>query len=371
MPSNDKLLRWFDLLAALLRRHYPVSFHDLAREVPAYAHTGEPSEALMRMFERDKDELRRLGIAIDTVSTGDDEGVQYRLKPTSFYLPYLVLAGVGDPTPTPTARIVPRGAIGLHSLPMLSLLPEEAVMLRRAATRVGDLEEPQLQRDAAQALRKVRHDLPDVVPAPEIPRPERTPFSVLADAIERRKQVTFTYHSIGRDETRERRVHPYGMVYLNGQWYLVGADAESGERRQFRTSRMTSAKVNGSRPQTPDFIVPADFDLRAHAKSRQAWELGTADAEDIEVRFVDRGGDVTAARRHAARILTEAAPAQEGEAPHSVLQYRVRRRDTFLRWLLSFAGDAEPVAPAEVVADWRRLLAETLAAHRRGAEVTA
>lgn len=377
MASNDKLIRWFDVLAALLRRRYPATFEELARDVPAYLHTGAPSETLLRMFERDKDELRRAGVRIETNKGDESEPPSYRLRAEHFYLPYLVLAGAensAEPaTGTPPAT---RRGSGAGQLPTLSVLPEEAVMLRRAAERVRALGEPQLVQDATQALRKLRYDLPDSLPAPPVPAPDtaRSAFALIADAIQRRKQILFVYHSMGRGETDTRRVDPYGLVYLTGNWYVVAHDPTAGGLRHFRTSRMAQVTVNSAKSNSADFEVPKDFSLRAHARSRQSWELGTGDAEDIDVRFVAESGDVTAARRHAAMVLQDAAtPSSDGagEARSSdgtALRFRVRRRDSFLRWLLSFAGHAEPVAPAAVVDDWRALLDATRAAHAQAPE---
>lgn len=353
MPANDKLLRWIDLIAALLRRRFPVSFDELARDVPAYAHEGTPSETLQRMFERDKDELRRAGIAIETVHGADSEPSQYRLKPESFYLPYLVLAGADGPPRSPSA-----GA-GYRTLRTLALPPEEAAMLRRAAERVVALGAPPLTADATRALRKLRYDLPEELPVPAggDAATDGVQFASLMDAIERAKHVTFTYHSIGRDATESRTVEPYGLVFLTGHWYLVAREPRVDGIRLFRTTRMRDVRVNTRAPGTPDFTVPAAFDLKAHARSRQAWELGTGDVEAIDVHFSGRGGDVSAALR-----LGDPLPASDDTG--TPLRFQVRRRDTFLRWLLTFAGDARPIAPAAVVQDWRTLVTNTRAAHR-------
>ena len=84
MPTQPKLQRWTDLLAALLRRHGAVDFEALRGEVGAYAaHTGQRS-ALLRMFERDKDELRALGVPIETVAGEDNNSNLYRLASRHF-----------------------------------------------------------------------------------------------------------------------------------------------------------------------------------------------------------------------------------------------------------------------------------------------
>lgn len=360
MPANDKLLRWIDLIAALLRRRFPVGFDELARDVPAYAHEGAPSETLQRMFERDKDELRSAGIAIETVNGADGEPSQYRLKPEAFYLPYLVLSGADGPALAPSA------GPGYRALRTLALPPEEAAMLRRAAERVVALGAPPLTADATRALRKLRYDLPDELPVPANGDTDTngTHFSTLMGAIERAKLVTCTYHSIGRDATESRVVEPYGLVYLTGHWYLVAREPRVDGIRLFRTTRMRDVRVNGKAPATPDFIVPATFDLKAHARSRQAWELGTGDMEAIDVHFSGRGGDVTTA-------LRLGQPLDAGPDTGTVRRFQVRRRDTFLRWLLTFAGDARPVAPAAVLDAWRTLVTDTLAAHRASTPETA
>jgi proteasome accessory factor B len=94
MPREPKLQRWTDLIAALLRRRFPATFEDIARDVPAYADEKKKKDAIMRMFERDKDELRSFGISIDTVEFEDDNGDAsgYLLDRKWFYLPYLSLA---------------------------------------------------------------------------------------------------------------------------------------------------------------------------------------------------------------------------------------------------------------------------------------
>src|SRR5918999_5717347 len=88
--ASQKIQRWIDLLAALLRRRFPVSLEELKREVPGYLIIVNKT-ALRRTFERDKDELRAFGIPIETVTAPDGETVGYRVQPQHFYLPYLTL----------------------------------------------------------------------------------------------------------------------------------------------------------------------------------------------------------------------------------------------------------------------------------------
>lgn len=355
MPATDKLVRWIDLITALLRRRYPVSFAELARDVPDYDHEGAPSEALQRMFERDKDELRRAGIAIETVAGPDGEPSTYRLRATAFYLPYLVLQDAAR------APVRSSGA-GYRELPTLALTPEDAAVLRRAAERVQALEEPALTADARGALRKLRYDLPDLADPSSVARTPRdvSVFPTLVDAIERGKLVTFTYRSMGRDATEQRTVEPFGLVYVTGHWYLIARDVAVDDVRRFRTSRMQAVTVNAKAPARRDFIPPSNFDLKQYAQARQAWALGSGDETPITVRFHGTDGDVMTAR-------TIGAASDGFDAAHRT--FAVRRRDVFLRWLLSFAGDAVPVHPPDVVQAWHALVQQTLTAQPLTAEV--
>src|SRR5688500_19628514 len=88
--SEQKLQRWVDLLAALLIRQRYAPFDELAKDIPGYAAANAQRDSVMRTFERDKDELRRFGVPIETVKDGEGETLGYRLDRKAFYLPYLM-----------------------------------------------------------------------------------------------------------------------------------------------------------------------------------------------------------------------------------------------------------------------------------------
>ncbi len=153
-----KLQRWIDLLAALLRHHFPVSFEQLIREVPAYG--GDQSDdALRRMFERDKDELRGFGIPIESVPSDENKNeiVGYRLRPRDFYLPYLAVRAE-DKSATTKARKLDR--YGYAGLPTLAFESEELAAVTDAAARVRELGDPLLAEHVDSAMRKLACDLP-------------------------------------------------------------------------------------------------------------------------------------------------------------------------------------------------------------------
>jgi proteasome accessory factor B len=149
--------------------------------------------------------------------------------------------------------------------------------------------------------------------------------------------------------TAERSVEPYGLFFVSGHWYLAARDVEKDALRNFRVSRVEALEVNRSKAGTPDYEIPSSFSLRDHAASRQAWELGDGDAIDAVVEFTGRSGAVLAA----------AALGEPDATAPSLRRFRVRRADSFARWLLSFAGEAAPVSPPALVGEFASLVERT------------
>ena len=355
--ATPKVRRWTDFIAALLRHRYPVPFADIAREVPGYGAEGKDPASVKRTFERDKKELLRFGVPIETVADETGEPTLYTIRRTNFYLPYLGLLDASRRPSPPRHRKVARE--GYRTLQALAFEPDELAAVAEAAARVRALGDPGIAADADSAMRKLAFDLPvgataaDRAPhvVPVRAQPDRATFAALGEALRDRKVVTFDYRSMESDRTAPRTVDPYGLFYLNGHWYLVGRDRDAGELRNFRLSRMTDVRRNTAKESTPDYDVPPDFRLREHARSRQAWELGDGDALEVDVEFVRDTGAVAAAARLGAPV--DGAPKRR--------RFTVRRQDAFVRWLLAFAGDARPVAPAGVVAEFQAQVKATLA----------
>ena len=360
MPREPKLQRWTDLIAALLRRHYPATFEDVARDVPAYADRSRKHDAVMRMFERDKDELRAFGISVETVEFQDDDGDAsgYRLDKKSFYLPYLSLAARGGQAATKPRK---PDKYGYRALASLVFEPDELVIVSEAAQRARTLGDPVLAEEAESARRKLSFDLPMPPARDDLPVAPRTAaedvFESLDDALRRKKRVSFDYHSMSSDERARRNVNPYGLFFLSSHWYVAGLDADKGELRNYRVTRISNVAVNATRSQTPDYEIPATFRLREHAHSRRPWELGEGESNEALVDFPGGSGAAKAAARLG--IAVEGSPDRR--------KFVFRRTDSFARWLLSFGGEAVPVSPASLVTEFRRQVDATRAVYEESA----
>lgn len=351
-PMATKLQRWIDLLAALLRRNYPVSFEELIRDVPGYQDPDQEPESRRRMFERDKDGLRGFGIPILTRDIGDNE-IGYLLRRTDFYLPYLSV--LEDGRPIPIGRAVDR--FGYRSLPTLAFEPEELRAIEEVGRRIPGLRVPSIFDDVRSALRKLGASPPPAEPEATTSAALAAVFDRLNDALGRRKRVTLAYHSFHSESRATRVLEPYGLFFLGHHWYLAAVEQGQEVVKNFRLSRMSDVAVNGLRPGTPDYTIPETFVLRDHARSRQAWELGASDATEATVAIVTANG----ATRAVARL------GEEVDGHPDRRSFRVRRLDPFARWLLGFAGGVTPIAPAELVTLHQEMVRNTLARYQGGA----
>jgi proteasome accessory factor B len=353
--TSAKLQRWTDVLVALLRYQFGATFTQLSDDVPAYRltkrATKKEKETVKRMFERDKAELLAFGVPIETIAR-DGEIEKYRLRPADFYLPYLAVMQSGRKV---SPKRVDRD--GYHSVQELAFEPDEIAAIGAAAERVQKLGDALLAEQARSAVRKLAFDVPGIADHDHddvVVRAERIDSAVLPaleESLLSRKRLTFVYRSMSGDSTKKRTVEPLGMFFLNSHWYLAAHEPAASAIKNFRVSRMRDLAVNKARPQTADFALPAGFDLRTHATSRLAWELGDTDSAEAVVEFTTQTG----AASPWLQLGTE-VPGHRNRR-----SFRVKSVDRFIRWILSFAGAAKPVSPLAVTDAFRETARETLA----------
>lgn len=382
--TTTKVQRWLDLLAVLVGRRLPVSVDEIMERVPAYrdrwlSDDETARESVRRMFERDKDELRGLGLPLRKGRRRDEglvEGDGYLIPRRDFYLPYLrlVLDGEEGRSASP------------HAVGRVELSEEEARTAVVALREVLLLPSFPFRHEARRALRKLTFDLDPVLVerSPEegdeldprvriLDRPGGADpegvLGTLLDALYARHRVRFRYHSIGRDAKEEREVEPWGLLFQWGAWYLAARDAEregDPEPRLFRVDRMAGARF--SRPGTsgPDFDVPEGFDLRAYA-GRRAWDLREEGAteEEVVVRFLPPLSRV--AMRNGWGTPLETGEGKEAGSEALLRRFSVQRLDPFLRWVLSLAGEAEVVSPRRAADELARMAQEVLRLYREEA----
>jgi predicted DNA-binding transcriptional regulator YafY len=348
----DKTSRWLDLVAFLLQHRFPVTREQIFQKVGGYDGAAETAR---RKFERDKDELRALGVEIQTVpipnAAGDEPATGYRLRPRSTYLPYLELLD---------APATDRAYQGLGHI---ALTHDELEILDRATRAMVEQRDTPFAAAAASARRKLAFDLPLSTDAVErilalpIPEHARQALAVLQDAVTDRAAVACQYFTMSRRTEAERELEPWGLLFQWGRWYCVARARDRDEPRLFRVDRMKNVRrLPGP---TPQFDLPDDFHVRTFA-GRSPWEFGTGPATTSRVRFAFPESRWVA-NSGVGRVMGE-------EADRSlVFAFEVRDTDAFLRWLLPFGRQAEIEEPAAMRQSLARLRAD-VAAMYAGAE---
>ncbi|HAQ60294.1 MAG TPA: WYL domain-containing protein [Microbacterium sp.] len=239
---------------------------------------GRASDALEKMFERDKDALRELGVPIHTV--GD----------------------YADPDDLRQARyLIPKAE---YLLPAdITFTPAEVAVLDLAAAVWG---ESSMSADAGSALRKIRAlgidvDEPIIGFAPRISARDAA-FTPLRQANDEARVVRFTYVKPGDDVPRLRTVEPHALIEFEGRWHVHGLDRDLGATRTFLLSRIVGDVVITRETFDPAVRVGAGERARLgleKVSEQNVAELRVQDATEAAVRLRRRGtreGDVLRVR---------------------------------------------------------------------------
>jgi proteasome accessory factor B len=276
--------RLLNLVVALMATEQGLTKDTILGSVSGYreqADAGASKDALEKMFERDKENLRALGVPIETIGDrlepDDLRQARYRVPSTEYALPEEI-----------------------------TFTPAEIAVLNLAGSVWG---QESLSAHARSGLRKIRSlgidvDEPIIGYAPRISLHEAS-FAPLQRAIEQSRVVTFRYVKPGEEQPRMRRIRPLALLEYEARWHVFGLDVDAEAERTFLLSRIV-----GDVKVTRESFDPAlrhDAGVRAlegleavarrqtallevHPGTEAALRLhrrGTPEVQGIRVPFVD------------------------------------------------------------------------------------
>jgi proteasome accessory factor B len=306
---SAKVERLVNLTVALLGTRRPLTFEDIRRRTRYYQQ--DDHESARRMFERDKDDLRRLGVPVETRSV---DGFEVEL-----------------------GYIVDRRS---YELPDVDLTADEVAALALALRTTGD-------QGARLGLAKIAARAPDPAEldapaAPQVAVEEVAPLDDLAQPLVDRQPVRFGYRRA--DGTAgDRTVDPYAVLQRRGAWYLVGRDHDRDAVRAFRLDRITTRVTPAGEARA--FEPPGDLDPAEHVAGPTEGEVDVDVAVAPAARWEAelRGGVPTGA---------EHVPAGEGaDGPWPVYRLRSATPWRTVSWVLGLGADVVVIAPEDIRRD--------------------
>ena len=299
----DKSERLLDLIAVLLDTRTAVSADAIHQRLPGYP---QDKASFQRQFERDKKELRELGIPLVTEPgpTGDANDIRYRIPPEEYYL--------RDP----------------------GLDPDELAAIRLAVDtiRLDGI-------DAATGVEKLGADREGGADESwGATVPFNSHASVVLEAISKHRRLGFTYR--GSDGDTARSVDPLHLHTSRGRWHLHAFDHGRGDRRQFRLDRIVGSLEVGADASATVTETDEPVDVRLHG-----WALGTTDPVPTRVWIAANQAPV------ARQELGDDATYEDRPDGSVVVTLDVTHVSGLRSWVLGFLDDAEVLDPPEMRAD--------------------
>jgi len=282
-------------------------------------------EAFDRMFERDKDDLRALGIPLEVGFVDkffeDEQG--YRIKRDAFELPAIDFAADEVAVLGLAARVWRHAG--------LAAATSDALVKLKAAGLSFDREQ----------LDHVQPTLAAEEPA----------FEAMWQATVHRLPVQFDYSRPGQRDATTRHLEPWGVVTAQGRWYVAGLDTDRGEPRMFRLSRIASAVTSTGEPGS--YTVPEGTDLRALSESLTPRE------PDRSAVVLARTGAANGLRRRA-EVSARGVTGPDARPDWDRLQVPYVSESDFAGELLGYADAVVVESPDELRAAVRAGLAGIL-----------
>ena len=168
-------------------------------------------------------------------------------------------------------------------------------------------------------------------------------FDVLAKATAARQQLELTYRKPGHQQAEQRLVDPYHLANINGEWYLFGFDHLRKDIRTFVPARIKAIRQTGR-----SFTRSQKFSLEKRLRDSFGVHSGQGEF-DVLIRFSAAVADYIREKKwHDSQELRELKSGQVE------LRLKLSSLAEVERWVLSWAGNAVVLRPAELAAAVRK-----------------
>jgi proteasome accessory factor B len=297
--SDRKTERLINLTLALLATKRYLKKSEILSNVAGYEGTQEAKE---RMFERDKDDLRSLGIEIEVgdldIFFEDEPG--YRIPQKSYELNVPNLSG--------------------RELALLSIASSfwnDSVLAPNAQSGIRKLQSLGIPATLEFEFRmKYRFDNPSEL------------LEEIAKAILQKSKIKFSYDS---SSLKVRHLEPYRIVFWNSYWYLIGMDIDRTGIRLFKLSRFLGG-IEISKKKN-EFEIPSDFAVADHLPKNDVEVIHSA---KIEIR------------RETGTLLRQRGKLLSQGSEYDTYELNYENERVFLRELIWHGANVRILEPANL-----------------------
>lgn len=180
-------------------------------------------------------------------------------------------------------------------------------------------------------------------------------FTVLTEAITRRRTLEFHYRKHAHRNIEPRRVNPYQLACVLNRWYVIGHDLDRDAIRVFVVGRIRDPRMGSSR-----FRRPSDFSGTEYLRNSFGIFRGKSNHQ-VVIDLDDWAADVFRDRRwHATQ--------QVSETPDGGMRvsFQLDNLEEVESWVLSWGIHATVIAPAELATRVAGIAAGLVGKYRAG-----
>lgn len=179
----------------------------------------------------------------------------------------------------------------------------------------------------------------------------RDTFTVINDALNKRRYVEIRYHTMSRNRTDTRVIAPYSIWFYDGSFYVIAFCTLRNAIRLFALDRISHMAI-----QEGTFTVPEDYNPEDFMKS--SFGVFKGRVQTVRILFSkEAAGYIREKTWHETQVLT-------GREDGSLLfEAQVEGTDEIRFWIMSWGSHARVLEPASLKREIREEAEKMLSAH--------
>jgi predicted DNA-binding transcriptional regulator YafY len=253
----------------------------------------------------------------------------------------------------------------VNAFPTLKMTEGEFVALLVAEKALQQYRGTSFEKPLLSAIRKMQESLPETISVnlDEVGRAisfrtraepvlDLEIFDILAKAVAGHQQLELTYRKAGQAKSEQRRIDPYHLANINGEWFLFAYDYLRHDIRTF-----VPARIKAARPTGRTFHPSRRFSVEQRLRGSFGVHSGQGEFE-VVIRFEPAAADYILEKKwHDSQTMRKL---RNGGVE---LRLRLSSLEEVERWVLSWGGQAAVLRPAALATSVKRAAQRILRTH--------